>query len=343
MFVIDFRNRVQNYQKDLGEKRIRAYVLGDSEFQVLISNFGAKIIGIMTPDRHGRLADVCSGYDHIDNYLKGSPHFGAICGRFANRIAQGRFKLDGQWFSTERNHQGHTLHGGSDGFHNKVWDTRSHSNQELVLTLLSPDGDMGFPGRLSVAVTYRIEGRGRLRIQYTAETDRPTVVNLAAHSYFNLGSSTDICSHTLQIDADHYTEVGKDLIPTGRLLPVAEGPLDFRTPRLIRPTSTARESWPGYDHNFLLRGKNPAAVLTDPDSGRRLSIETSQPGLQLYTCNWGSKTEPGKDGQTYRAHSFVCLEPQHFPDSPNHAHFPSTRLDPGQVYDHYCIYSFDLV
>jgi aldose 1-epimerase len=339
--VTEFRNKVQNYQKESFGKRIQAFVLGHSDFQVLLSNYGARIIGIMTPDRKGELADICAGYDHIDEYLRGSSYFGAICGRFANRIAHGTFELDGQIHRTNLNHRGHTLHGGKDGFHTKIWEVLSYNQEELILGLNSPDGDMGFPGNLSVRLSYRIEGSSQLRIQYSAQTDRPTVVNLATHSYFNLGRTADISQHILQVGADHITEVNGELIPTGKLLEINDGPLDFRIPRPIRLDSETGSIWRGYDHNFALRGGHPAAVLTDPISGRRLSIETSQPGLQLYTCNWGDKTESGKYGQTYRAHSFVCLEPQHFPDSPNHAHFPGTRLDPGQVYDHYCLYSFD--
>jgi len=343
-------HNLQKYHKNSEGKILSAHLIGDPHgFHAIITNYGAKLIELMVPDVSGQLTDVVAGYDNIEEYLSGCPYYGAICGRYANRIANGKFSLGQLNYQLDINLPPHTLHGGSKGIQSHAWDWEEQAENRAILKLLSPDGDMGYPGNLSITVTYSIGTDQSLSIKYSAESDRDTVINLATHSYFNLRGKGDILHHNLQINAAQITEIDRDCIPTGRLISVVQTPLDFRMEKEIGlgiNTPHPLMQWTnGYDHNFVLQESamegDPAAILSEPISGRRMVIYTSQPGLQLYTCNWGSEIDHGKNGETYHARSFVCLEPQHFPDSPNHPEFPETLLKAGHTYEHWCRYQFE--
>jgi len=305
---------------------------GAAGIEVSIASYGATVQRVLAPDRDGQLADVVLGHATLEEYLAGPPtYFGAIVGRYANRIARGSFELDGRTFSLPANDRGHTLHGGPDGFDASVWTPVSFGDDELVLRLVSPDGDMGFPGAVTVTAAYRLEGGGSIRLDLRATSDAPTVLNLTNHGYWNLageGSGT-VDRHIVSIEAGRYVAVDADLIPTGELAPVAGTALDFRTPV---PLGGAR----AVDLNFVLDDPSgslvPAADLYDPESGRGLTVLTTEPGLQLYTGENLDDGGAGKGGARYRARHGVSLEAQHFPDSPNHPGFPSTVLRPGETY-----------
>ncbi|HQX44932.1 MAG: galactose mutarotase [Saprospiraceae bacterium] len=343
-------DNLQKYHKKSDDKIFSSHLIGDPNgFHAIISNYGAKLISLFVPDAHGQLADVVAGYDTIEEYLKGCPYYGAICGRYANRIAYGKFSLGMKKYQLDTNLPPHMLHGGSKGIQSHVWAWTEQTEKIAALKLGSPDGDMGFPGSLEITIKYSIESDHSLLIEYQATSDQDTVINLATHSYFNLRGKGDILNHRLQISAHQITEIDQDCIPTGRLISITDTPLDFRKEKEIGSEINSGHSlmrWTnGYDHNFVLDEGNhqdkQAAVLSDLDSGRRMIISTSQPGLQLYTCNWGADTDAGKNGSIYQARSFVCLEPQHFPDSPNHSAFPDTTLKVGDTYQHWCRYRFE--
>ena len=312
-----------------------------------ITTYGGIVAVLRTPDRTGKTADVVLGFDSLDGYLAGHPYFGALCGRFANRVAKGVFTIDGVEYSLATNDGENHLHGGLKGFDKAVWAAvPAHRNDAvgLALTHVSPDGDEGYPGALSVAVTYWLTDADALRIEYQAETDGATCVNLTNHSYFNLAGAGEgnILAHQLQIDADGYTPVGPDLIPTGETAAVAGTALDFRTARAIG--ERIEQVAPGYDHNFVLRGQSGdlarAARVYEPTSGRVMEVHTTEPGVQLYTGNFLDGTVAGKRGVAYEQHYAFCLETQHYPDSPNQPGFPSTVLRPGKTYRQVTQYAF---
>lgn len=333
---------LQNYTKTLSEGKIHAYLLHNDQIRVLISNYGAKIISLWFQGQKGNWIDLVAGYDSIDEYLTGSAYYGAICGRFANRIANARFTLNNKKYHLDANHGRHMLHGGSLGFHKKIWQVRSFGDDHLRLGLHSPDGEMGFPGNLNIELNYELKN-STLHIQYLAKTDKPTLVNLTTHSYFNLQGHGDILAHQLQLNSESITETDSEKIPTGQFISIANTPFDFTKPRSIGIQENGTIKTIEYDHNYILKDHSFAAILSSSASGIQMKVHTSQPGLQLYICNWGKKTDHGKNGQIYREHSFVCLEPQHFPDSPHHAHFPSTVLEPGNTYAHWCSYGFEKI
>jgi aldose 1-epimerase len=291
--------------------------------------YGGIIASLATPDRNGRVADVVLGHDSLEEYIRGSGHFGAIVGRYANRISQARFTVDGRTYRLTANDGPNHLHGGRKGFDKVVWRTapfRTESTSGVVLDYTSPDGEEGYPGTLNTRVTYTLTDRNELLVDYLATTDKPTPVNLTQHSYFNLtgAGSGDILGHQLQINADAMTPVDETLIPTGEIVPVAGTPFDFRSPTAIG----ARMRASGYDLNFVLNhdapGPTHAARVVEPISGRTLDVYTTEPGLQLYTGDGAS----------------VCLETQHFPDSPNQPGFPSTILRPGSEYRSRTVFAF---
>lgn len=304
-----------------------------------ILTLGGVIERLEVPDRDGRFANVALGLRAPADYAAQGPYFGALIGRYANRIAGGRFALDGREHRLAINDEPNSLHGGAQGFDKRIWSIAARDPQRLELALASPDGEEGYPGTLRVRVTYATEGDGTLRIDYAAEADAPTVVNLTNHSYWNLageGSGTAL-DHELEIAADHFTPVDATLIPTGELRPVEGTPFDFRAPRPIGARIRAEDAQlligRGYDHNWVLRGgPGPAARLRDPGSGRVLEVLTDQPGLQFYSGNLLDGTLVGPGGQIYRSGDGVALETQHFPDSPNQPRFPSTVLRPGEVF-----------
>jgi aldose 1-epimerase len=304
--------------------------------RVRITDYGGIVVSFEAPDRDGRMADIALGFDSIGRYETDSPMFGAVVGRYANRIGHGRFTLDGRTYEIPRRYAGpHALHGGLIGWDKAVWRSRIISDgdgQALELTHVSPDGDQGFPGAIEVKVTYRLTEQGGLVMEATAVTDAPTVINMTNHSYFNLAGhdAGEVLDQVLEIEADSYTVFDETNLPTGEVEPVRGTGLDFTKPK---PMGRDIVGYPrGYDHNYVVRGDGfrRAARAADPSSGRTLEVWTDQPGIQLYTAN--SLNVTGKAGVRYgRAHGF-CLEPQHFPDSPNRPEFPSTVLRPGETF-----------
>jgi aldose 1-epimerase len=325
--------------------------------QIRLTNYGGIITSLRTPDRSGRFDDIVLGYDSLAGYLRNSPYFGAIVGRYGNRIARGMFTLDGTTYRLAVNNGPNSLHGGLRGFDKVVWTASPFKNQEgtgVALDYTSPDMEEGFPGTLRAHVTYTLTDDDRLIVDYSATTDKATPVNLTQHSYWNLAGSArrDILGHVLTINADSMTPVDSTLITTGEITPVAGTPFDFRTPTAIGARVDQRQDTQirygnGYDHNFVLnRGGAAADALVraarvvEPSSGRTLDIFTTEPGLQFYSGNFLDGTITGKGGVVYRFRYGLALETQHYPDSPNHPNFPSTILRPGQRYHTRTVYQF---
>ena len=335
-----------------GGRPVELHTLTNSAgIEVCFLSLGGIIASVKVPDRHGVLADVTPGYDALDDYLADTCYFGALIGRYANRIAGGRFTLDGREYAMTPNDGPNLLHGGARGFHRALWDVESSAHDESVgATLLhTSPGDEGFPGTLRVRVTYTLTDRNELVFDYHATTDAPTPVNLTQHSYFNLAghASGDILDHELTLLASAYLPVNDEIIPTGELSPVEGTPFDFRKARTIGAGIRSRdEELPidGYDHSFVLDGPaggmRRAARLFEPVSGRVLEIETTEPGLQLYSGDQLGGGPRAKDGHVYQRHGAVALETQHFPNSPNVPAFPSTILRPGEEYRSRTIYRF---
>ncbi len=327
------------------------FTLASDAVEVRVMAYGAKLVSIRTAGRAGRMAGIVLGYDTLQDYLNDTKtHFGSIVGRYGNRIALGKFAIDGKSFQIPVNNGRNALHGGPMGFDRYVWQAHEEPNA-VEFTHVSPDGDMGFPGTLTAKVRYALEGSA-LRIDYTAVTDKPTVVNLTNHAYFNLrgDDNGNILGHRLEICADRYTPVNAELIPEGELAPVAGTPLDFCQPAVIGarigdPHEQLRRAG-GYDHNFVVNGQagtlRPAAIVTDPESGRRMTVETTEPGMQFYSGNFLDGSFTGRHGVKYGKHSGFCLETQHFPDSPNHPNFPTTVLRPGETYRSTTVFSFSV-
>jgi aldose 1-epimerase len=321
--------------------------------QVKAITYGAIIQAIRVPDKAGRMGDVTLGYDSLGGYLATSPYFGAVVGRYANRIAQGRFTLGGRTYRLATNNGPNHLHGGVKGFDKAVWAVESVQEGDTVgvrLEHTSPAGDEGYPGTLRAHVTYTLTPSNKLLVEYRATTDRPTPVNLSQHTYFNLAGegNGDILGHLLTIHADRYTPVDSTLIPTGALASVGDTPFDFRVPtrigaRIDQPDPQL-ENGRGYDHNFVLNragaGLVHAVHMLEPKTGRTLDIFTTEPGLQFYSGNFLDGTITGKSGHTYGRRAGVALETQHFPDSPNHPGFPSTILRPGEEYRSRTVFAF---
>ena len=302
-----------------------------------VTNYGTIITELHVPDRHGQAGDVVLGFDNLDQYLKGHPCFGCTVGRVANRIAKGRFTLDGKTYTLAINNGPNHLHGGLKGFDKARWQAEPQAGAAVKFTRTSIDGEEGYPGALAVAVTMSLTESNELRLDYTATTDRPTPVNLTNHSYFNLAGEGDVLAHELMIAADHYTPADSALIPTGEIKPVKGTPLDFTKPQPIGSRFAQLHADPvGYDHNFVLNsgGKRLAlaARVYEPKSGRVMEVHTTEPGVQLYTANFLNGSLTGKRGVVYRRHAGFCLETQHFPDSVNQPKFPSVILRPDQVY-----------
>lgn len=320
--------------------------------QVEITNYGGAIVSILAPDRNGKMADVVLGFENLKGYLGNQPFFGALVGRYANRIAKAKFTLDGHEYKLAANDGPNTLHGGLKGFDKHVWTARELKGAEpaIELTYLSKDGEEGYPGNLKAKVVYTLSNDNSLKIDYSATTDKDTVLNLTNHSYFNLAGegSGDILKQTMMINADKFTPVDATLIPTGELRSVQGTPFDFRKATAIGARIGDKDEQinlgHGYDHNFVLNRKGPglslAARAEDPASGRVLEVLTTQPGIQFYTGNFLDGKIHGKGGKVYGHRAAFCLETQHFPDTPNHPKFPTAELKPGQTYHQVTVFKF---
>jgi aldose 1-epimerase len=329
--------------------KVEIYTLEEGALKARVMTYGARLVSLEVPDRSGKTADIVLGYESLAPYLADpKSYFGSIVGRYGNRIAHASFSLDGKRYQLPANDGTNTLHGGIKGFDKLVWQGHEIPNG-VELTLISKDGDQGFPGTLTARVRYTLEAHA-LKIEYFATTDKDTVLNLTNHSYFNLAGEGqgDILSHKVMIPADRFTPVDSSLIPTGELAPVAGTPLDFHQPTAIG--ARINDSYEqmrlggGYDHNYVLNGKagvlQEAARVLEPTSGRVLTVETTQPGVQFYSGNFLDGTLHGKHGHVYNKHAGFCLETQHFPDSPNHPKFPTSELKPGQTYHSVTVFGF---
>jgi len=331
---------------------VKLYNLRNSKgAEVTITNYGGLVTTLQAPDRNGNLADVLLGYDNLADYIKASPYFGALVGRCGNRIANAQFTVGGKTCTLAANNGVNALHGGLKGFDKVVWEARAYQSKTgpaLELNYLSKDGEEGYPGNLSVKAVYTWTDDNALQLEYTATTDKETVVNLTQHSYFNLAGKGDILNHVAMINADKFTPVNETLIPTGEIASVAGTPFDFRKPTAIG--SRINDDHPqlklgnGYDHNFVIN--KPLGELGlmgrvyEPTTGRVVEVLSTAPGMQFYTGNFLKGTLTGKGGWVYQFRNGFCMEPQNFPDSPNQPHFPSTILKPGQTYHHTVIYRF---
>lgn len=340
----DFKSTVHGKKTDL-------YTLQNKEgMQVAITNYGGRIVSWLAPDRNGEFDDIVLGFDSIDGYLNANEiYFGALIGRYGNRIADGKFSLNGQDYELATNNGPNHLHGGPGGFHNVVWDALQLDKQHLVLTYISKDGEEGYPGNLKVRVDYILTDDNELKIDYTASTDKHTPVNLTNHAFFNLGGATSgtINNHELMIEADYYTPVDSTLIPSGEIAAVEGTPFDFTDLKSIgtdlQEDNEQLEFGKGFDHNFVLNEKSTkrltrAAKVYEPQSGRVMEIYTTEPGLQFYGGNFMDGSDIGKEGKPYKYRTAFCLEPQHFPDSPNQDNFPSTTLEPDSIYHSLSVY-----
>jgi len=331
-------------------EEVRIFSLAnDQAMEVRIINYGGIIASIILPDRAGKLDDVVLGHDSLEGYLDRSRYFGALIGRYANRIARGRFTLDGVEYQLAINNGKNHLHGGVKGFDKVLWRARE-IDDGVQLNYLSKDGEEHYPGNVNATVTYRLNDANELRLDYYADTDRDTIINLTNHSYFNLGSSGTVLNHELQIEADAFTPIDETLIPTGEIRKIKETAMDFTSPtaigaRIANVDDQLRIA-SGYDHNFVLRGDlgelRTAARVYEPQTGRGMEVFTTQPGMQFYSGSYLDGTLVGKSGRAYTKNSGCCLEPQHFPDSPNQPHFPSTVLRPDEKYHHTTIYRFSV-
>ena len=348
--------RKQSFGKTASGEQIDLYSLTNKKgMEVSITNFGATVVNLHVPDRAGKVADVVLGFDTLEGYESGKSYFGATVGRYANRIGGGQFSIGGKPYTLPKNNGNNTLHGGIVGFNKRVWKAReipSKEGEALELSYLSTDGEEGFPGNLSVKVVFTLPAdRNDLKIDYTASTDKDTVLNLSNHSYFNLAGegNDDILDHVLTLHAKQFTPVDKTLIPTGELRDVAGTPLDFTSAAAIG--KRINENYEqllfgkGYDHNWVLgsnsgHGLTVAAEAYDPKSGRKLEVLTTEPGIQFYSGNFLDGTVKGKGNKAYAQRAAFCLETQHFPDSPNHPNFPSTLLKPNSVFHSQTVFRF---
>lgn len=336
-----------------GGRNVNLYTLTNSHgVEVRAMSYGAIIVSIRVPDRKGEFADIVLGHDTSDGYMPNPPYLGAVVGRYANRIANGTFTLDGKTYTLPKNDGPNTLHGGTDKTFNKViWDGKAlKSKNGVAFTYTSHDGDDGFPGNLKIKVTYTLNNENELGIDYEATADKATPINVSQHSYFNLAGegTSDILNHEVMLNADRFTPVDKTLIPTGELRPVKGTPMDFtKSTRVGERVDDSYEQLVlghGYDHNWVINRKGAgltlAARVYEPTSGRVLEVSTTQPGVQFYTGNFLDGSVTGKQGHVYKRRYGLCLETQHFPDSPNHPDFPSTILKPGQTFHEKTVFKF---
>jgi len=347
------KSDVKTFGETADGRQVRLYSLQNANgLKADIMTYGAIVVSLQTPDRDGRMDDIVLGYDNLQDYIKNSPYFGAIVGRYGNRIAKGKFTLDGAEYTLATNNNANHLHGGVKGFDKVVWGDDPVWKDDAVgvkLSYLSKDGEEGYPGNLKATVTYLLTNKNELRIEYEATTDKATPVNLTHHGYFNLaGAESDILGHVLMLNADRFTPVDEGLIPTGELTPVKGTPMDFLKPTpigaRINETYEQLKFGGGYDHNWVLnkrgKGMTLAARVYEPTTGRVMEIRTMEPGIQFYSGNFLDGTITGKEGKVYKHRWGFCVETQHYPDSPNKPDFPSTILRPGEKYETVTTYRF---
>ena len=344
----------EDYQATVNNAQTSLYTLKNVHgMEVCVTNFGGRIVSIMVPDKNGGMKDVVLGFDSIADYIQVPSDFGASIGRYANRIDQGRFVLDGDTIQLPVNNFGHCLHGGPEGWQYQVYDARQIDGTTLELTMHSPDGDQNFPGNVTAKVLYKLTDDNAIDIKYTATTDKKTIINMTNHSYFNLSGNPakPATDHILYVNADSYTPVDSTFMTTGEVLPVADTPMDFRTPKPVgqdidKYDFVQLKNGNGYDHNWVLNTKGDltqvAARLTSPETGIVLEVYTNEPGIQIYSGNFLDGTVTGKKGIVYNRRASVCLETQHYPDSPNKPEWPSVVLEPGQTYHSECIFKFSV-
>jgi len=342
-----------NFQMEVNGKKTDLYTLRNkNNMEVCITNFGGRIVSVMVPDKDGQMRDVVLGFDSIQDYVSKPSDFGASIGRYANRINQGKFTLDGTEYQLPQNNYGHCLHGGPQGFQYRVFDAVQPNPQELELTYVAEDGEEGFPGNITCKVLMKLTDDNAIDIRYEAETDKPTIVNMTNHSYFNLdGDAARNEAHLLTIDADYYTPVDSTFMTTGEIAPVEGTPMDFRTPtpvgaRINDYDFVQLKNGNGYDHNWVLNTKGDVtrkcATLESPLTGIVLDVYTNEPGIQVYAGNFLDGSLTGKKGITYNQRASVCLETQKYPDTPNKPEWPSAVLRPGEKYMSQCIFKFSV-
>ena len=344
----------KEFQAEIDGKQAGLYTLKNSAgMEVCITNFGGRIVSVLVPEKHGNRKDVVLGFDSLADYRNIPSDFGASIGRYANRIAQGRIEIDGETIQLPQNNYGHCLHGGPEGWQYQMYEANQIDGTTLELTRFSPDGDQNFPGNVRAKVRFHLTDDNAIDIQYEAVTDKKTVINMTNHSYFNLSGNPAVAAtdHLLYVNADGYTPVDSTFMTTGEIVPVAGTPMDFTQPKEIgreidRYDFVQLKNGNGYDHNFVLNTKGDlstvAACLSSPESGIVLEVYTDEPGIQVYTGNFLDGTVKGKKGVVYNQRASVCLETQHFPDSPNKPRWPSVYLEPGQTYSSHCIYKFSV-
>ena len=342
-----------NFQMEVDGKKTDLYTLRNkNNMEVCVTNFGGRIVSVMVPDKDGQMRDVVLGFDSIQDYISKPSDFGASIGRYANRINQGRFTLDSIEYQLPQNNYGHCLHGGPNGFQYRVFDAVQPNPQEVELTYVAADGEEGFPGNITCKVLMKLTDDNAIDIRYEAETDKPTIVNMTNHSYFNLdGDAASNADHLLMVDADYYTPVDSTFMTTGEIVPVEGTPMDFRTPtpvgaRINDYDFVQLKNGNGYDHNWVLNAKGDinrrAASLKSQKTGIVLDVYTNEPGVQVYAGNFLDGSLTGKKGITYNQRASVCLEPQKYPDTPNKPEWPSAVLRPGEKYMSQCIFKFSV-
>ena len=345
-----------SFETEYNGQAVSLYTLTNANgMEVCITNFGGRVVSIMVPDRSGEFKDVVLGFDNVQSYFpeNGDSNYGAALGRYANRIKDGKFSIDGVEYELPHNDRLNCLHGGPLGWHNKVYEVVEADGKHLKLKMESPDGDMQFPGNVTAFVTYTLTDDNAIDISYDATTDAPTVINMSNHSYFNLGADPEnhsVCDEILYINASGYTPIDRASIPFGTIDPVEGTPFDFREPKLIGADIAAENeqlrNGSGIDHNYVLDTKGDESVvaccLTNPENGITLKVYTDEPGLQVYTGNFLNGRTVGKGGLAFNRRGAICLETQHYPDSPNEPEWPTTILRPGEKYHSHCIFAFSV-
>lgn len=346
--------KTEDFSRNIDGKEVQLYFLKNKNgLEMAVTNYGAKVVSLLVPDKNGVFEDIVLGFDNIDGYLNAhEPYFGAAIGRYGNRIANGKFTLNGQQYELATNNSPNHLHGGEKGFNAQVWNATQVDDHSIEFSRLSQDGEEGYPGNLQVTMIYSLTDDNEFKITYEAETDQPTVINLTHHSFFNLrgAGNGSINDHVLMINADKYTPVDQTLIPLGKIDLVKGTPMDFSKPtqigKRVEDNFEQLLFGKGYDHNWVLNENinagTPAATVWEPESGRFMEVFTTEPGLQFYGGNFLDGKDKGKKSKAYEFRSAFCLETQHFPDSPNQPTFPSTVLNPEENYQHTSIYKFSI-